>query len=738
MTWQQAHRKTSSSSSTPKSLFAPQTFGSKRPEVQRSQFAPRPFAPIEQKLTPEDIADNEFPQNKFETTRLEIQAKYSTITPSGQERLNLLQAKMDDYWVQRRERKQHLRGFDLANISINRPDATPSQPIQAKLTVGAPGDKYEQEADAMASQVMSMPDSAVQREIAPEEQKEEEVRTKPLAAGITPLVQREAMPEEEEIQAKPLGNATIQREAMPEDETQTKPISASIQRDISSDEEEVQTKPALQRATDGSFEAGGNIESRLNSSKGRGSPLPNEVRGFMEPRFGADFSQVRVHTGGDSVQMNRELGAQAFTHGSDVYFGAGKSLGNNELTAHELTHVVQQTGAVQRNCRAGEKEVQTKSLAAKITPLVQREAMSNILLQLKHLSIPETVANFKNLVTPDNENNSSPTLVESGQFYWTNQIQSSIGEYINGLRYIPAIPEWGTLLTQCEKISKKDFGGDAKDIETIRKAIADIRQRASKGSLADTMLLPLLPFVEPLLKPALKSGKAIYYELWSHLHKGDQIPSLDPYRSLPTLQAIWSWENQACGYTGSLVANRYTRKGGAKKANPDAKRKKSTGVWAMFSASASRDMRPTTGGFRQGDVLIQNGVSGAIPKMQAALDDGWILHARVLSGVDYGHGEAAESFDKQAAKGKAPKQPQHIGKPPEEHSIMIIGYDGNEFVFWDPDSASSNRRGSGFGSLFFSNDRLSTAKDNADIVVNNGGDHPDGNHRYQIINLGSQ
>jgi hypothetical protein len=63
----------------------------------------------------------------------------------------------------------------------------------------------------------------------------------------------------------------------------------------------------------------------------------------MEPRFGADFSSVQVHTDGAAVQMNRELGAQAFVHGSDVYFGAGKSPGNNELTAHELTHVVQQT-----------------------------------------------------------------------------------------------------------------------------------------------------------------------------------------------------------------------------------------------------------------------------------------------------------------------------------------------------------------------------------------------------------
>jgi Domain of unknown function (DUF4157) len=47
------------------------------------------------------------------------------------------------------------------------------------------------------------------------------------------------------------------------------------------------------------------------------------------------------------VQMNRSLGAQAFTHGSDIYYGAGKSPANSDLTAHELTHVVQQTGGIQ-------------------------------------------------------------------------------------------------------------------------------------------------------------------------------------------------------------------------------------------------------------------------------------------------------------------------------------------------------------------------------------------------------
>ncbi len=233
--------------------------------------------------------------------------------------------------------------------------------VQTKLTVGAPGDQYEQEADRVADQVMSMPDSAIQQPVQREANLEEdEVQTKPIAASITPLVQREAMPEEEEVQTKA---NTLQREEMPEEEeVQTKAIAGtlqreempeeeevqtkslgSIQREGMPEEEEVQTKP-LQRSPDGSLQAGSSIESRLNSSKGGGEPLSDEVRSFMEPRFGADFSQVRVHTGNEAIQMNRDLNAQAFTHKQDVYFGAGKTPGKDALTAHELTHVVQQTG----------------------------------------------------------------------------------------------------------------------------------------------------------------------------------------------------------------------------------------------------------------------------------------------------------------------------------------------------------------------------------------------------------
>ena len=123
--------------------------------------------------------------------------------------------------------------------------------MQTKLTVGAPNDRYEQEADRVAEQVMSTPDSAAQPAIQRQEGEEEEMQMKPLSATITPLVQREGMPEEEELQMKPLGH--IQREGMPEEEElQMKPL-GHIQREAMPEEEELQMKPALQRSTQGSL-----------------------------------------------------------------------------------------------------------------------------------------------------------------------------------------------------------------------------------------------------------------------------------------------------------------------------------------------------------------------------------------------------------------------------------------------------------------------------------------------------
>jgi hypothetical protein len=122
------------------------------------------------------------------------------------------------------------------------------------------------------------------------------------------------------------------------------------------EEEEVQTKAQDPRA---GFEAAPDFEDQLRGQKGGGAPLPSSVRSFMEPRFGADFSGVRLHTGSESAQLNREISAQAFTQGQDIYLGEGKENvdtgAGRQLLAHELTHTIQQGAApVRRQRAAGE------------------------------------------------------------------------------------------------------------------------------------------------------------------------------------------------------------------------------------------------------------------------------------------------------------------------------------------------------------------------------------------------
>jgi hypothetical protein len=188
--------------------------------------------------------------------------------------------------------------------------------IQAKLTVGAAGDKYEQEADRVADQVMRRIESPehVQRK---ENEEGGEVQAKPLAASIAPLVQRQEDHEKEETSTEL-------------DET-------------------INLKYKGPNPYD-NFEMGSEFETQLSRSRNGGSQLPKSVRGQMEQGFGADFSGIRVHSGEEITQLNRKLSAQAFTHGQDIYLGEGKdnleSSQGKRLIAHELAHVVQQTRGV--------------------------------------------------------------------------------------------------------------------------------------------------------------------------------------------------------------------------------------------------------------------------------------------------------------------------------------------------------------------------------------------------------
>jgi hypothetical protein len=152
--------------------------------------------------------------------------------------------------------------------------------VQTKLMVGPVGDVYEQEADRVA-----------------------DIVTRPAAGGSRPA-------------ATSLG------------------ISRYVQRDPAG---EVDGEAA---------EADPSVEAELR--RGSGRQLPPAVRAGMEERFGVRFDSVRIHIGGSAERLAAKLDALAFAHGRNIYFGAGAyapgTLEGDRLLAHELTHVVQQTG----------------------------------------------------------------------------------------------------------------------------------------------------------------------------------------------------------------------------------------------------------------------------------------------------------------------------------------------------------------------------------------------------------
>src|ERR1044072_6558731 len=81
----------------------------------------------------------------------------------------------------------------------------------------------------------------------------------------------------------------------------------------------------------------------LAARRGRGRPLDSGTRTFMESRFVHDCGRVRVHAAREAAQSAERIGASAYTSGVDVVFGAGAF--NRGRLAHELTHVVQQSGS---------------------------------------------------------------------------------------------------------------------------------------------------------------------------------------------------------------------------------------------------------------------------------------------------------------------------------------------------------------------------------------------------------
>lgn len=172
--------------------------------------------------------------------------------------------------------------------------------IQTKLTMGAPGDRYEREADAVADRVVQRMDSG-------------NVSSEPA-----PAVQAkcDACREEEQLRRKP---------------------------------EQEESRERLQAKSDAPVVVPDSVHYALHGGHSGGQPIQSPLREEMEFAFDRNFANVRVHTGSSAENLNRDLSARAFTYGTDIYFNSGEfrpeTPRGRHLLAHELTHVVQQGAA---------------------------------------------------------------------------------------------------------------------------------------------------------------------------------------------------------------------------------------------------------------------------------------------------------------------------------------------------------------------------------------------------------
>jgi hypothetical protein len=185
---------------------------------------------------------------------------------------------------------------------------------QTKLAVNEPGDAFEREADRVADRVMRMPDPA-----APAEQG----AVAPTSSSVPSLRRASALQRKCACGGSSSGCTDCKAE----------------------DDGKLQRRAANPR---GPVTAPPIVHEVLRSP---GQSLDAGTRGFMEPRFGADFADVRVHSDSRAAESARAVGARAYTVGRNIAFGGGEyrpdAEGGRRLLAHELSHVVQQAGATQ-------------------------------------------------------------------------------------------------------------------------------------------------------------------------------------------------------------------------------------------------------------------------------------------------------------------------------------------------------------------------------------------------------
>lgn len=277
--------------------------------------------------------------------------------------------------------------------------------IQTNLSIGKPNDRFEKEADVMADTVVSNSPQIPQQFNA--KQGSRKVQKKPGEEediSVSEENHEEVSPMEDHgffNRSQDEEHAIIRRAE--EDETEVENEEVSEHANIN-----------VQASADHQILSGGSLSHLIAEQRGRAPPMAPTIRNFMEARFGADFSQVRIHNDGLAHRMTRAIGAQAFTYGRDVYFAKNKyqpgSQAGNWLIAHELTHTIQQGAArhIQRSCSGCSSREQLRLHPSRAGPnIIQRNEDGEIspeaavdILDNPNQTVPGQVS-FDEVVSPE-------------------------------------------------------------------------------------------------------------------------------------------------------------------------------------------------------------------------------------------------------------------------------------------------------------------------------------------------
>lgn len=663
--------------------------------------------------------------------------------------------------------------------------------FQPKLIINQPNDVYEQEADAMADKVMRM--------------------EQPL------------------IQAKPLPVTSLQRKC------------------AACEEEE---KAHRKEMNNGETSADSSLESYVGSLNNGGHSLSNEVRSFYEPRFGYDFSNVKIHTDTNASKSAQSINALAYTSGSNIVFNDGQFSPDTDsgkrLLGHELTHVVQQNqtnelSGVQTNMadehnlqsdnfsgdgeleacydgnapyyqRTGKRGVAVSKIqdallqlgyelpvygvdgifmqetmtavktfqsdyqlatdgivgpftigkmdellsnaapeppkplppiippepqpAEQCTPdqnlpvqakkipgkKIQKATAKGPVVQCKHITMRESMDEFSKKV------NSSaavdPLVTANGQFYWSLLSKQLIGAEITK-NYTFLDPISG-------KVSELIFAINNNDTKTINTLMKEIPQDIEKSGISNA------PDLVKIFLPAINVESPM--ALWAKFNKEGKVPAdfAKKYTNFNAYIQLRNAEKTLCWSMAEFIMKRFEEKGGYTDIDSSKKGKTKPSFTSTLITSATRNFE-WTGDKTKGDVVNYSAstLASDIAKIKKAIDDGFTLHARVVSGVNFGTG-LSPAIKASKLKNPPPEPVQVNGSA--EHSLVIIGYEdtSDEFIFWDPDSSVSSYQGRrGFGILHLLSNRFTTASTEADLLVNEDGLHSGGsaNKRYQVLTV---